>query len=312
MNGSPVAYWLEVSVVTDGEAAEAVAEALRPLAHNQSVILEQKGDPEDLDPYALEPEVTVKIYLPGDADSAATRQRIEEIVYYLGRLYPIPAPAFRKLEEKDWAHAWREHYRPFRVGERLWIEPSWQTTDGGADRTADDIVLTLDPGMAFGTGLHPTTQMCLQALEQLIRPGIDVLDVGTGSGILAVAAARLGATKVLGVDTDRQAVRAARENAGLNGVSGQITIRQGSLETVAARPWKLVVVNILAPVIVQMLGNASLLDYVAVEGRLLLSGIIEPQLAEVTSAVETAGGQIVEELAVRDWRALIVRHKKTS
>jgi len=312
VNGSPFAYWLEVSVVTDGEAAEAVAEALRPLAHNQSVVLEQKGDQEDLDPYALEPEVTVKIYLPGDADSAATRQRIEEVVYYLGRLYPIPAPAFRKLEEKEWAHAWREHYRSFRVGERLWIEPSWQTADGSADRRADDIVLTLDPGMAFGTGLHPTTQMCLQAMEQLIRPGIDVLDVGTGSGILAVAAARLGATKVLGVDTDQQAVRAARENAGLNGVSGQITIREGSLETVTARPWELVVVNILAPVIVQMLGNASLLGYVAGEGRLLLSGIIEPQLAEVTDALETAGGQIVEELAVRDWRALIVRHKKTS
>lgn len=304
-------YWLEVSVVTDGEAAEAVAEALRPLAHNQSVVLEQQGDPEDLDPYALEPEVTVKIYLPGEADTAAARRRIEEIVYYLGRLYPIPAPTFRKLEDKDWAYAWREHYRPFRVGERLWIEPSWQSGEETGERKDDDIVLTLDPGMAFGTGLHPTTQMCLQALEKLVRPGVDVLDVGTGSGILAVAAARLGAAEILGIDTDEQAVRAARENAELNGVAAQITIRQGSLETVSVHPWDLVVVNILAPVIVQMLAESALLAYVAVEGRLLLSGVIEPQLAEVAEAIEAVGGEVVEQIGVRDWRTLIVRHQKT-
>jgi ribosomal protein L11 methyltransferase len=304
-------YWLEVSVIADGEAAEAVAEALRPLAHNQSVVLEQRGDPDSLDPDALEPEVTVKIYLPGEADTGETRQRIEEIIYYLGRLYPMPAPLFRKLEDRDWAFAWREHYKPFRVGERIWIMPSWHTADDALGREADDIILTLDPGMAFGTGTHPTTQMCLQALEKLIRPGSDMLDVGTGSGILAVAAARLGAGKILGVDTDEQAVLAAQENALLNGVSDQLTIRRGSLESVAHRPWKLVVVNILAPVIIQMLKGAELLDYVAVEGRLLLSGIIEPQLAEVAAAIEAVGGQIEVQTAIRDWRTLIVSHKKT-
>lgn len=304
------AYWLEVSVATDGEAAEAVAEALRPLAHNQSVILEQQGDQASLDPRALEPEVVVKIYLPGEADSAATRRRIEEIVYFLGRLYPIPPPRFRKLEEQDWAYAWREHYRPFRVGERLWLEPSWSSPEEKAGRREGDIVLTLDPGMAFGTGLHPTTQMCLQALEQLVQPEMAVLDVGTGSGILAVAAARLGAGEILGVDTDEQAVRAARENARLNQVSAQITIREGSLGSVVAHSWDLVVVNILAPVIVQMLAEAGLLRYVApAGGRLLLSGIVEPQLTEVVAAVEGAGAEVVEQLAVRDWRTLIVRHR---
>ena len=304
-------YWLEVSVATDGEAAEAVAEALRPLAHNQSVVLEQQGDQASLEPSALEPEVIVKIYLPGESDTAPVRQRIEEIVYFLGRLYPIPEPRFRKLEEQDWAHAWRQHYRPFRVGERLWLEPSWSGPEDKAGRRQGDIVLTLDPGMAFGTGLHPTTQMCLQALEQLVQPGLEMLDVGTGSGILAVAAAMLGAGAILGVDTDDQAVRAARENARLNGVSAQVTIRPGSLTSVDLRPWELVVVNILAPVIVQMLAEADLLRYVAPEGgRLLLSGIVEPQLPEVVDAVAAAGGEVVEELAVRDWRTLIVRHKK--
>ena len=303
---------MEVSVVADGEAAEAVAEALRPLAHNQSVVLEQQGDPDSLAPDALEPEVTVKIYLPGEADTGAMRRRIEEIVYYLGRLYPIPAPTFRKLEERDWAHAWREHYRPFRVGERLWIEPTWHTDRRKSNRQADKIVLQLDPGMAFGTGLHPTTQMCLQALEQLVQPGTEMLDVGTGSGILAVAAARMGAAWVLGVDTDEQAVQAARENARLNGVAGRVSVRRGSLETVAARPWELVVVNILAPVIIGMLDNADLLGYVAVDGRLLLGGIIEPQLADVAVAVEREGAEIAGKMAVRDWRTLILSHKKAS
>lgn len=304
------AYWLEVSVVTDGEAAEAVAEALRPLAHNQSVVLEQLGDPESLDPHALEPEVAVKIYLPGEEDTVEARRRIEEIVYFLGRLYPIPAPNFRKLEEKDWANAWREHYRPFRIGQQLWIQPSWISAEEAPDRKPTDIVLTLDPGMAFGTGLHPTTQMCLQALEQLVWPGSSLLDVGTGSGILAVAAARLGAGKILGLDTDNHAVQAARKNAHLNGVGEQISIRPGTLAGVSTTPWDLVVVNILAPVIVRLLDEEGLLSYVAASGRLLLSGIIEPQMPEVMAAIEKARGEIVEQLAVRDWRTLIVRHEE--
>jgi ribosomal protein L11 methyltransferase len=301
---------LEVSVVTDGEAAEAVAEALRPLAHNQSVVLEQRGAAEDLDPDALEPEVTVKIYLPAAEDTAATRRRIEEILYFLGRLYPIPAPSFRKLEDKDWATAWREHYHPFRVGQHLWIQPSWIASADATGRQEDDVVLTLDPGMAFGTGLHPTTQMCLQALEQLARPGIAVLDVGTGSGILSVAAAKLGASTVLGVDTDPQAVAAARENAAQNGVAAQVTVLQGSLGSIASRPWDLVLVNILAPVIVEMLAMNQLLDYVSAESHLLLSGIIEPQLPDVVAAVEAAGGEVREEYSVRDWRTLVVGHNQ--
>src|SRR5688500_7638734 len=113
-------YWLEVSVQTDGEAAEAVSEVLRPFAYNDGVVLEQRGDANDPDPDALEPAVTVKIYIPEDEDSPAVRRRIQESLYHLGRLYPIPAPAFHELQEEDWANAWKAHYHPFRIGRHLW------------------------------------------------------------------------------------------------------------------------------------------------------------------------------------------------
>jgi ribosomal protein L11 methyltransferase len=305
--------WLEVSVVVDGEAAEAVAELLRPYAYQESVVLEQLGDMDDLDPNALEPVVTVKIYLPEQDDTPALRRRLEEILYHMGRLYPMPPPAFRTLAETDWANAWKVHYQPFRIGRRIWIQPSWIEDEAvvdaetGARVQPDDVVLMLDPGMAFGTGLHPTTQSCLRALEQLVQPGMRVLDVGTGSGILGIAAARLGARRAAGVDTDSVAVQAAVANAAHNGVADVFDIWQGALESVTERGWDVVVVNILAPVIVELLRTGDLLGYVAPTGRLVLSGIIDVQAPEVETAVMQAGGAVVERLVVRDWVTLVVR-----
>lgn len=303
-------YWLEVSVITDGEGAEAVAEVLRQFAHNDGVVLEQLGDENDLDPNALETAVTVKIYLPQDQDTPDLRRRLEEVLYHMGRLYPIPPPTFRQLEEEDWANAWKAHYHPFRIGNKIWIQPSWLEAETAvSDKDGirpGDVVLTLDPGMAFGTGLHPTTQMCLLALEKLVQPGMTVLDVGTGSAILAIAAAKLGAESLLGIDTDNLAVTAATDNAALNNVADRITIRQGTLDTVAQRDWDIVVVNILAPVIISLFEQDALLDYVADDGRLILSGIIEEQGEGVVTAVTAAGGRFIEKLQVRDWVAFVV------
>ncbi len=302
-------YWLEVSVVTDGEGAEAVAEALRPFAHNDGVVLEQRGDESNPNPDALETAVSVKIYIPEEEDSPAVRRRIREIIYHLGRLYPLPEPQFCQLKEEDWANAWKENYHPFRVGNRIWIQPSW--IELGVPDTAvangwqpDDIVLVLDPGMAFGTGSHPTTQMCLLALEELVQPGMRLLDVGTGSGILAIAAAKLGAGKLLGVDTDAQAVKTAVVNAAQNNVS-QIQIRQGALDSVTKQGWDIVVVNILARVIIPLLETGHLLEYVAADGYLILSGIIAEQAGAVETAVTSAGGQIVKNLTMGDWIAFV-------
>jgi ribosomal protein L11 methyltransferase len=303
------AYWLEVAVVCDGEAAEAVAELLQPLAYGGSVVFEQRSNPSAPDEDALEPQITVKIFIPGEQDTPLVRQNIREALYYLGRLYPIPEPSFREVVDKDWAQAWKEHYRPFRVGARIWIQPSWVPLS--TNISADDVVLRLDPGMAFGTGLHPTTQMCLRALPGLVIPSATVLDVGTGSGILAIAAAKLGAQYVLGVDTDVQAVRSARENVAQNDVADKVEIQSGSLEIVGDGTWHVVIVNILAPVIVAMLQGdgrrRQLLDVVHNDGHLLLSGIIDRQEVEVREALAAAGAAVVKTRRVRDWVSLVAR-----
>lgn len=302
----------EVSIVTDGEAAEVVAEMLRPFAYRDGVVLEQQGDQNSLDPDALEPEITVKIYLSAAEDTPAQRRQIEEILYHLNRLYPVPAPAFRVLEETDWANAWKEHYHLFRIGGNTWIRPSWYTdeqlsaAETGLVPGGDDITLVLDPGMAFGTGTHPTTQKCIVALEECVAPGMHVLDVGTGSGILAIAAAKLGATAVVAIDTDELAVQATLANAQLNHVSERLQVWQGELKSVEERPYDVVVINILAPVIVDLLENGGLMDYVAPDGRLILSGIIDEQGPSIEAAVSAAGGNVLKQLKQRDWVSYIV------
>lgn len=304
--------WLEVCVLTDGEGAEAVAEALRPFAYSEGVVLEQLGDMSTADPDALEETVTVKIYLPQEEDTPQKREEIETVLFHLGRLYPIPPPRFDRLKEQDWANAWKAHYKPFRIGNRLWIQPSWldQEPPDNNPGGPDHVVLTLDPGMAFGTGLHPTTQMCLQFIEQFVRVGDTVLDVGTGSGILAIAAAMLGATSVSAFDTDVLAVKTADENARINGVDDAIDTYTGTLADQPSQKWDVVLVNILAPVIIQLFEKDGLMDFVADGGVLVLSGIIDEQLSGVETALQQAGGKIVETRSVRDWVCLAVQHDR--
>ena len=243
----------------------------------------------------------------GDEDSAKLRQQIIDSLTQFEGSIELSQPTFHKFEEADWASAWKENYRPFRVGERLWIQPSWLDPE---DRRPDDIVLTLDPGIAFGTGTHQTTQLCLMALEKNIEQGDRVLDVGTGSGILAIAAVKLGASEVVALDTDRQAVKAVVENGQMNQVASKITAYEGTLTAVSPkkRAWDLVLVNILAPVIIELFEQDELLDYAAEDGRLILSGIIQEQVAEVEKAIQASGGKTVERVSMGDWVALVVEN----
>ncbi|MFQ5594395.1 MAG: 50S ribosomal protein L11 methyltransferase [Anaerolineae bacterium] len=292
--------WLEISVQADGEAAEAIAEVFNRFGEGGAVfetLLHQ-----DNSAYAGEPVVSVKTYLPaGGGESAPRRRQIEEALWHLSQLYPIPAPTVRELAEEDWAEAWKKGYSVQHIGQRLVVAPSWEPYTP----QDDEIVMRIDPGMAFGTGLHPTTRLCLMALETLTRAGDRVLDVGTGSGILAIAAAKLGAHQVLGVDLDPVAVQVARENVRLNHVADQVEIEEGTLETLDLRPDSLdrIVVNILADVIIRL--TRALTTNLHPAGILIASGIIEEYADSVVDAFESAGLQVVERRQDKDWVALI-------
>src|SRR5438445_2996958 len=206
--------WLELETLAEAEAVEAVsavfAEFGQGVAIEQVVESSRDGDVVHLPADAL---VSIKTYLPVlDPATHERRARIEQAVWALGKLRDVGPLQVRTLRETDWANAWKEYFFVHRVGRRTVIVPSWR------DYIAqpDDVVLLLDPGMAFGTGLHPTTRLCLQALEDMLQPGMRVLDVGAGSGILPIAAARLGAAHVDAVEIDPVAARVCQENVDCN------------------------------------------------------------------------------------------------
>jgi ribosomal protein L11 methyltransferase len=242
--------------------------------------------------------VTVKAFLPSGPDTARVQKQVEEALWHLGQISPIPAPSFSTVVEEDWADAWKEHFYPVRIGERIVVKPTWR----GFEAAPGDIILEMDPGMAFGTGLHPTTQMCLLALEERIEPGMQVLDLGTGSGILALAAAKLGAAGVLALDNDPVAVAAAQENVRRNGLTQRVTVACGSLDQ-TTDSFHLVVVNILAKVIVT-LAQQGLAKRVKPGGEWVAAGIIESQVGDVAAALEAAGLSVTAQRQISDWVTL--------
>lgn len=296
MTKVPGKEWLEVSLEVDAETAEAVAEVLSRFAHKGVAI---EAGPNGL---AAGP-VTVRAYLPADDRLADTRRRLEEALWHLSQIRSLPEPAYRWVAERDWAEAWKQHLRVLHIGRRIVVRPSWLPYEPDAE----EVVILLDPGMAFGTGLHPTTQMCLIALEELVRPDARLLDLGTGSGILAIAAAKLGAGSVLALDTDPVAVDVAVENVRRNGVADRVRVLRGSLSQVDGR-FDVVVVNILARVIVELL-EAGLADRLEADGHLVLAGLIAEQEPEVADALCRSGLEQVDRRQMEDWVALVARRR---
>lgn len=301
--------WVEVSLEVDGEAAEAVADVLQRYGH-QGVLIEHTAFPtevwEDEVP-PPSPNLIVRAYFPDDAQAEEKKQKLREAIYYLSRLYPMPEPVFNIVRDEDWAEAWKRHYHPLRLGRRLYIRPEWSTV---TDARPDDIMLVMDPGTAFGTGTHPTTQLCLLALEDVLpdRPALDVLDLGCGSGILGIAALKLGARHVLALDIDELAVKSTMSNAALNGMQDHVTVQQGSLETLqgTARHFDLLLCNILARIIIRMAGE-GLGDVVRAGGYAIFSGIIQDQAGDVEAALRGAGFELVKRRTQGDWVAIEAR-----
>jgi ribosomal protein L11 methyltransferase len=299
--------WLELTVVADIEAVEAVSEILGRVASGGTSVepafsLVDEGLAAQIDPNR---PANVRAYVPL-LDPAAGERAVAQATEALGHLQafdlrPIGKLTTRVVHEADWADAWKAHFPVLRIGRRLVVKPTWRHHRAAPD----DIVLALDPGMAFGTGLHPTTRLCLAAVERLADDdriaSRRVLDVGCGSGILSIAAARLGADRVVGLDTDPIAVEATIANGRRNRVSRRIQARLGTLPS-SAGPFDVVLANLIASPLVRL--APALHDELAPGGILVASGIFVDRAPEVRAAFEAAGLAVRDTTSEGDWVAL--------
>ncbi len=322
--------WIEISVAAHPEAVEPVSELLSEIATGGVALEEPYTLEDDGQRYRTVPgaAVIVRAYIPEDAQTPATLQRLATALWHLKSLgaHFIGEMTTRTVDDEDWAETWKEHFHVTRVGRRTVIKPGWRAFTPDAPDLA---IIELDPGMAFGTGTHPTTRMCLEALEDVVQSGDDVLDVGTGSGILTIAALKLGADHALAVDVSTVAVRVAAENIARNGLAARVEVTQGTLglgpegqplltpaapdpgedpvallsAVRAIRPARIVVANIIARVIGEL--APALIAATAPGGTLIVSGIIQERRHEAEDPLRAAGLQAIRELREDDWIALV-------
>ena len=300
------ARWLEVSLLVNGELAEAVAEVLDRFASNGVVYESGVTYTDEEDEGTPFGPVKISAYLPVDEYLEGKRQGLAEALWHLGQIQPLPEALYRTIEDEDWMAAWKKNYHPIPIGRKLLILPAWIAQED-LSRTA----VRIDPSMAFGTGTHPTTQLCLEMIEKYVQPGQLVIDVGCGSGILSIAALKLGAVKALGVDIDSASIRSTRENAEANGVAGLMEVGLGSVSEVRQGQFSLsaaplVLANILAPIIVRLF-DAGLADLVTPGGLIALSGILDEQAPAVRAAAEAKGLIFVDQQQCGDWVVIVYR-----
>lgn len=308
--------WLEVSVNTHSESVEVVSSILIELG-SKGVSIEDPQDYYQLTDEQLEwlkvqqkdlyetDTVIVKGYFQPsqwskDSD-VLLHEKLEEIKVYGLQTGPLSVQV-KEVGEEDWANAWKQYYFPVRVTRFLTVVPSWVDYEKEQD---DELLIELDPGLAFGTGTHPTTQLSLTALEQTIRGNESVLDVGTGSGVLSIASKLLGASKVTAFDIDEMATRVAKENIALNPTIGEIEVYENNLLVGVDQKSDLIVANILAEILLQMPEDAY--RNLNEDGRLILSGIIESKANEVKEAYEKVGFTLVERMTMREWNCFIMK-----
>ncbi|MCM3387983.1 50S ribosomal protein L11 methyltransferase [Ureibacillus chungkukjangi] len=308
--------WTELSVLTTNEAVEAISNIYHEAGASGVVIedstemekerVDQFGEIYDLNPNDFPKSgVIVKAYLPVSSFLAET---VEEIKLAIANLENFDINVgenvftMSEVHEEDWATAWKQYYHPVKISERFTIVPTWEEY---TPVNTDELIIELDPGMAFGTGTHPTTVMCLQALEKVVKEGNSVVDVGTGSGVLAIAAAMLGAEKVHALDLDAVAVKSAFENIVHNKVQDIATVHQGNLLDTVSEPADVVVANILAEIIMTFTDDAF--SIVKPGGLYVTSGIINAKKEDVKKALVGSGFIIEEVLMMEDWVAIIAR-----
>jgi ribosomal protein L11 methyltransferase len=307
--------WAEVQVLTTSDAVEAVSAILERYGAN-GVVLEDSNDLtrtwEDRygEIYGLNPAdfpesgVRVKAYVALEIWQDEMTGQIQSEIQGLRELGIEPGTAIvevRIADEEEWANEWKKYYHPVQVTERLTIKPTWEeyTPREG------EVLIELDPGMAFGTGTHPTTNLCIRVLDKIIQPGDTLVDVGCGTGILSIACAKLGAGSVLALDLDPVAVQVAQENVELNGVSDRITVRANDLLKGVDEKYDIVVANILAEIILLMVGSAR--EVLKPDGTFITSGIIKEKADIVRTELEAQGFRVVDKITEDDWVAFVAK-----
>ncbi len=308
--------WSEIRIHTTHEAVEPIANILYEAGANGLVIedsydlikeREQKyGEIYELNPEDFPEEgVVVKAYFPINSFLGETVEEIKNAINNL-LLYEIDLGpnevTISEINEEEWATAWKKYYHPVKISEKFTIVPTWEEYEPAAD---DRFVIELDPGMAFGTGTHPTTILSIQALERLVKPGDIVYDVGTGSGILSIASGLLGAKKVHAVDLDEVALKSARLNIKLNKVQDRVYLKQNNLLDGYEEKADVIVANLLAEIIVRLAADAFRL--LKPGGYLIASGIINQKRKEVENVLKSTGFSIFETVFMEDWITIITQ-----
>lgn len=303
---TPFSVWLELSIDVDHEAVEPVTELFNRHGFGAGLVVEEPflqeadGDNMRID---LSRPVTMRTFVKHDDLSEDTLAELRSTLWHLGRMRPVGELVVAERAEEDWANAWREHYRPIRVGNRIVVRPPWQEYEP----INGEVVMVLDPGMAFGTGSHPSTRLCLVAVEDFVQPGMRVFDVGAGSGILAIAALLLGASCADAVDIEDVAVVATVENAVANGVGGRISSELGSAgpDQPFTGSYPLVIANIISRVLVEL--SESLVAALEPSGVLILAGIVEGKEPMVRRAFDGLGLSLERRRMSEDWICLVYR-----
>ena len=294
--------WLELSVECAPEFVEPASEIFRRYGEGGVAVEEPGGfNPDEGETAETPRRVTVKTYVSFDSDTGERRCRIDLAVRLLAQAGAVTQLSERVLDEEEWRHAWKEHFQVLHIGGHIRVVPSWRRYRP----KRHDVVVKLDPGLAFGTGHHPTTRMCLELLEEKVLPGAHVLDVGCGSGILSIAAARLGAARVLGLDVDATATKVAELNMTQNGTEQTVRILKATLPhpEVPRQSQDLVVANISAKVVLEL--SDALVSATRPGGTLIVSGVLLDKKGEVQTGLEKAGGFVQQTKVDEDWIALV-------
>lgn len=300
---SPETAWLELSVAANAESVESVSELMGRYGYNNGVVIEEPyRQDEDGENFEIDPTrpVIVRTFVADDASGRELKAAIEQGLWHLRQIGVVGELSESRTESEDWANSWKEHFHVLRLGRRFVVRPTWRDYEP----RPDDLVIDLDPGMAFGTGSHPSTEMCLRLMEDLEFAGRSVLDVGAGSGILSVGAVLLGAQRVDAVEIDEYAAKALASNVELNGMTDRIPVIVGDIAEVLPEGavYEVVLANLIARILIENVENIT--RRVSPGGVIVASGIIEEREAEVLAAYEQHGFVPDERKQTNDWIAL--------